>query len=177
MKTNEFPVLKSKRLTLRKTTIKDVKQTYFLRADSAVNKYIERSEESKTNSLEDAMAFIHKITKEYQQHQSISWSICKWDSDEMIGSICLWNYSSDMKKAEIGYALHPNFQGEGIMSDAMQLVINCGFEQLNFELIEAYTHCENTNSKSLLLKNGFVFNKARKDEEDLKNEIFELSKH
>jgi len=176
MKTNKFPVLKSNRLILRETTAVDVDQTYFLRSDEDVNKFIKRSEESKTKSLADAQAFIDKITQEYEQNKSISWSICLSESTEMIGSICLWNYSEDMKKAELGYALHPNYQGKGIMSEALQLVVNCGFEHFNFKLIEAYTHNKNKNSKALLLKNGFVLNAEKKDEEDLNNDVFELKK-
>ncbi|PCI06415.1 MAG: GNAT family N-acetyltransferase [Flavobacteriaceae bacterium] len=176
MKINSFPTLKSKRLILRKTTEVDVQQTYFLRSDATVNKYIERSEESKTKTVEDAMSFIHKITKEYDENESISWSICIEGMSEMIGSICLWNYSEDLKKAEVGYALHPDFQGKGIMSEALQLVVNCGFNQLNFEVIEAYTHGDNLNSQSLLLKNDFVLNPLKKDEEDPNNQVFELKK-
>jgi len=176
MKFKNFPTLKSKRLTLRQTTETDVHQTYFLRSDIEVNKYIERSEESKTKSLEDAMAFIHKINEEYEQNKSISWSVCLSGTTEMIGSICLWNYSEDMKKAELGYSLHPNYQGKGIMSEALQLVVNCGFEHFNFNLIEAYTHNKNINSKILLLKNGFVLNTDKKDAEDPNNEVFDLKK-
>jgi len=176
MKTKNFPLLKSNRLTLRETTDIDIDQTFFLRSDATVNKYIERSEESKTKSLEDAMAFIHKITKEYKENKSISWSICIGETSAMIGSICLWNYSEDLKKAEVGYSLHPDFQGKGIMSEALQLVVNCGFEQLGFELIEAYTHCDNLNSQRLLLKNDFELNPDKKDEDDLKNQVFELRK-
>ncbi|PCI34098.1 MAG: GNAT family N-acetyltransferase [Flavobacteriaceae bacterium] len=176
MKTNKFPLLKSSRLILRKTTAIDIDQTYFLRSDAGVNKFIERSEESKTKSLADAASFIQKITQEYDQNKSISWSICMSESSEMIGSICLWNYSDDMKKAELGYSLHPSFQGKGIMSEALQMVVNCGFEYLNFKLIEAYTHCENINSKGLLLKNGFVLNVDKKDAEDPNNEVFDLVK-
>ena len=98
------------------------------------------------------------------------------ESTEMIGSICLWNYSEDMKKAELGYSLHPSYQGKGIMSEALQLVVNCGFEHFNFKLIEAYTHNKNINSKALLLKNGFVLNTDKKDSEDPNNEVFDLKK-
>lgn len=176
LKNDKFPILSSLRLYLRETTKEDIEETFFLRSDLQVNKFIERSEESSTKSLADAGVFIDKISKEYIQNQSVSWSICLVGSSKMIGSICLWNYSPDMKIAEIGYALHPRFQGKGIMSESLQLVVNYGFDQLNFDQIEAYTHINNTASKLLLLKNKFLLNPIRSDKEQPTNAIFELKK-
>ncbi len=176
MKTPIFPILKSDRLILRETTKLDADQIYFLRSDSEVNKFIERPEDCKTKSLSDALNFIDKIAREYDQVQSISWCICVAESDQMIGSICLWNYSNDMKTAELGYALHPCYQGKGIMNEALLLVVNYGFKACDFEMIEAYTHSDNVRSKALLRNNGFMLNIRKKDDDDPANEVYELFK-
>ena len=36
---------------------------------------------------------------------------------EMIGSICLWNFTDNQKSAEIGYDLSPKYQRKGIMNE------------------------------------------------------------
>ncbi|MBK7227389.1 MAG: GNAT family N-acetyltransferase, partial [Ignavibacteriales bacterium] len=74
----------------------------------------------------------------------------------LIGSICLWNLSREENKAEIGYELLPDFQGKGIAQEAMLAVLDCGFNIMLLNKIEAYTHKENSSSIKLLEKFTFV---------------------
>ena len=92
----------------------------------------------------------------------------------MIGNIVLWNFSKDRKTAEVGYDLSPEFQGQGIMDEAMKAVLHFGFNQLKLELVEAFTSKQNESSKKLLLRNYFKLNASRKDSDDEDNIIFEL---
>ena len=94
----------------------------------------------------------------------------------MIGNICLWNLSEDCKTAELGYDLIPEYQGEGIMDEAVKAVLHFGFNQLKLELVEAFTSKQNESSKKLLLRNQFVWNASRKDPENDDNIIYELHK-
>jgi len=48
------------------------------------------------------------------------------------------------------------FQGQGIMKEASQVVIDFVFQTLKFNKILAFTHNENLNSTNLLLKFNFV---------------------
>jgi [ribosomal protein S5]-alanine N-acetyltransferase len=48
------------------------------------------------------------------------------------------------------------FQGQGIMKEAAQVVIEYAFQTLKFEKILAFTHYKNLNSTNLLLKLSFV---------------------
>ena len=83
----------------------------------------------------------------------------------MIGSICLWNFSEDQKTAEIGYDLSPDYQGKGIMHESLCRIIEFGFQNLNLEFIEAFTHYKNEPSKKLLENNGFKLVPGKKDED------------
>lgn len=94
----------------------------------------------------------------------------------MIGSICLWNFSNNLKTAEVGYSLYPEFQNKGIMSEALKSVIDYGFNELKLDKIEAFTHSKNEPSKKLLEKNGLQINHNRKDENNSFNTIFEIEK-
>ena len=60
----------------------------------------------------------------------------------MIGTICFWNESADRKSAELGYELHPEYQGNGYMDEAMKEVIGFAFRS-GFTSLEAYTHKDN----------------------------------
>ena len=48
------------------------------------------------------------------------------------------------------------FQGQGIMKEAAQVVIDYVFQTLKFKKIHAFTHNENQNSTNLLIKLNFV---------------------
>lgn len=158
------------RLILRKATKADGNEILFLRSDQSVNKYIDRPP---TKNLKDAEDFIAKIEHGIQKGQNIYWNITLKNDPKMIGTICLWNFSEDQKVGEVGYDLHPQFQGKGIMSEALQCVMNYGFQKLNLEKIEAYTHRENKSSKRLLEKNNFTLVQNKSDADNEFNIVFE----
>ena len=56
----------------------------------------------------------------------------------------------------MGYALHPDFHGAGVMSEAMDVVLDYGFNKMKLHSIEAHVHPDNLASINLLQKKGFV---------------------
>ncbi len=174
MNIQTFPEIKTKRLILRKIEEADSAAILFLRSDKTVNKFIERSEHQKTKNIADALKHIKKLNAETKKNKSIAWGISLNNITKIIGTICLWNFSKDYKTAEVGYDLNPVFQKKGIMSEALNSIVNFGFTKLNIDKIEAFTHIQNENSKKLLVKNGFNFIKDRKDYDNLSNIIFEI---
>ena len=174
MNIDQFPELTTDRLILKETTAADCNEVLFLRSDIIVNKYIKRPENRQTKTIKDALEFIQKIKTGFENNDLISWKITLKDNPKMIGTICLWNFSEDFKQTEIGYDLNPIFQKQGIMSEAMNAVLKFGFNTLNLNQIEAFTHIENESSKKLLENNGFTRNNNRKDDGYLMNCIFEI---
>jgi ribosomal-protein-alanine N-acetyltransferase len=165
-------MLKSKRLSLRTLSQADWELISFLRTDLDVNKYITRSS---APTKEEAYKFISKIEKGINKKAFQYWVIIINSTDEPIGTICLWNYADDLKTAEIGYELKPQFQKKGYMSESLKMVIDYAFKTLNFQLIEAYTHFENKNSILLLEKNNFALVPDKKDEDNAKNVVYVLN--
>ena len=168
-----FPTLTTNRLILRKPTKADGNEILFLRSDPTVNQYINRPTPDNLKAAED---FVEKINQGHQKRQNIYWNISLKTNPVMIGSICLWNFSTDGKRGEVGYDLHPEFQGKGIMSEALQCVVEFGFKKLNLETIEAFTHRENEASIKLLKKNDFVKIPDKQDEYNKYNVVFELKR-
>ncbi len=93
-----FPILTTPRITLRAVHTSDAPEILYQRSDPEMNKYIERPENRKTKTLEDALAFIQKISEEYKNGKSITWGITPNNERKIIGTICLWNFSEDRKK-------------------------------------------------------------------------------
>lgn len=174
MKFKSFPEIKTERLFLRKIEELDCDSILFLRSNKIINKFIERPEHRKTKNKLDAIKFIKEINEAFEEDKSISWGITLKNDSKIIGSICLWNFSQDLKTAEVGYDLDPKFQNKGIMSEALTMIIDFGFKEFKFNKIEAFTHKENENSKRLLEKNGFHLIEDRKDLDNELNIIFEI---
>lgn len=78
------------------------------------------------------------------------------DTQQLVGTICLFDFSIENKSCEIGYELLTKFQGQGIMQEAAQTVIDFVFQSLKCKKILAYTHLENQQSTHLLLKLNFL---------------------
>lgn len=174
MKFTPFPELRSKRLFLRDIKETDCDTILFLRSDKTINKFIERPEHRRTRNKADALKFIKELHENIENNKAIAWGITLKNKLQVIGTICLWNFSEDKKTAEVGYDLNPEYQGKGIMSEALSMIIDFGFKILELNKIEAFTHKDNEKSKNLLWKNGFELMEHRKDEENEATVIFEI---
>jgi ribosomal-protein-alanine N-acetyltransferase len=167
-----FPELKTDRLILRSLSEEDAETIFFLRTDPDVNKYIPRKP---MNGLTEAKKFISDCNNNFKKGSLFQWGITLKENNSLIGSICLWNISKDKRKAEIGYNLMPEQYQKGYMTEAMEKIIDFGFQHVCLNLIEAYTERENISSIRLLEKNGFIHDPSRSDEENPKNDIYLLS--
>ena len=121
-----FPNLKTDRLILRRLTIEDENEIFFLRSDENINRYVDRP---KPNSLEDARNHIDKLNNGIDNNEFIFWGITLLNNPAIIGTICLWNISKEKYTAEVGFDLMPHFQGKGIMKEAFSEVIRHGFQK------------------------------------------------
>ena len=143
------PILITERLTLRPLSVNDASEILLLRSDSEINKFLDRKP-SKT--LEDALHFIKIIL---ENSETFYWAITKTGEERLIGTICLYDFSEDRDKCEIGYELRTEFQGQGIMLEAATKVIQYAMESFDVKNIEAFTHKDNQSSTNLLEKLNF----------------------
>ncbi len=148
-----FPRLTSERLVLRPLVIGDADEILFLRSDDLVNRYLDRL---KSTSIEEARNFIRKIEKGIASDEWIYWAITLKNEKKLIGTICLFNISKENNSAEIGFELHPDYHGKGIMQEAFSVILAYGFERLNLDGIAAFAHADNEKSITLLKRNNFV---------------------
>lgn len=167
-----FPIIITERLNLRKILPTDVDRVHYFRSDKEINKYIKRAPQTR----EMAIAHIQLLSSNLKTDKAIAWGITTKESDVLIGSICLWNFSEDKKTAEVGYDLDPEFQGKGIMSEALKAVLDFGLHERGFETIEAYTDYRNNPSKKLLKLHGFIPNKDKQDTDNQNNKVYYINR-
>ena len=148
-----FPILITDRLLLRKLDKSDANEILFLRSDKAIMKYIPKAP---ATSIQDAVDFIESIINLENKHEGITWAITLKDNPRLCGTICLWNIQKNHYRAEVGYVLDPQLHGKGIMQEALQKVLQYGFEVMKLHSIEALIDPANLASARLLEKNNFI---------------------
>ena len=143
-----FPMLITERLTLRQLLESDVEEIFLLRSDTTINKFLDRKP---SETLEDALNFIKNI----KNNELLYWAITQKHNGKLIGTICLFDFYDELNKCEIGYELLTDYQGQGIMSEATQKIIEFAVHTLGLKTIDAITHKDNQSSIKLLQKFKF----------------------
>jgi len=148
-----FPELKTDRLLLRKMTNDDLEDFFLLRSDQRIMQYIDRPLHK---TIEETRQMIQSIDQLYESREGINWGITLKDNPKLIGTIGYYRMKKEYFRVEIGYLLHPDHWRKGIMSEAIQAVTDYGFAKMKAHTIIADINPDNTASRMILEKNGFV---------------------
>jgi ribosomal-protein-alanine N-acetyltransferase len=166
---NKTPSLTGETILLRPLEENDVNFLFQLRSNEEVNRHLERKP---AKDLSDVISFIQLIQKNVMAGESFYWIIENKELSVPAGTICLWNFNRQQKSAELGYELLPMFQGKGIMKQALKLVIDYAFLQMDFKMLIAYSAVNNTKSAALLQKMRFL----QQDSDVEAHHLYTLSK-
>jgi [ribosomal protein S5]-alanine N-acetyltransferase len=149
-----FPEIITDRLLLSSIQKEDAPELLLLRSSEKVMEYIDKE---RTKTLEETAALIKRITDDVINNEGITWKISvKENPEKLIGSIGFWRIIKPHYRAEVGYMLHPDFWKTGLMKEALQAVIDFGFNTIHLHSIEAHINPGNAASAGLLEKLNFV---------------------
>lgn len=151
-KFSPFPELQSERLVLRQLRENDIDEVYELRLDRATARYIPKS---LTQTREHALEHIQAVNREIAANKSINWAITIKNTGELIGLIGLVRIKPSNHRAEIGYILHESHRGQGLMSEALKLILEYAFSTLDFNSVIAVIDPNNLASAKILERHGF----------------------
>ena len=153
MKFDPFPVLETERLILRKMSPDDRDDFFTMRSDKRMH---EHTDTTPDHDISKTDAYLAKMMRGVDENRWIIWAIQNRASGRVIGSVGIWNFDEVQTTAELSYGITPEFQGRGYMSEALARVIEYAFATLKLTALEAYTEAENTPSRRLLERIGFV---------------------
>lgn len=148
-----FPELETARLRLRRITGEDTPDLFIIRSDRENMRFLARP---LITSLDEARKLLETIDTGLRNNEHISWGITLKADDRVVGTIGYYRIKPEHYRAEIGYALHRDFQGRGVMSEALAAVLDYGFRQMKLHSIEAVTDPRNEASQKLLKRHEFV---------------------
>lgn len=147
----EFPEIKTNRLLLRRFTENDLENVFKGLSHPDVIRYYGIS----FSTLEDTKEQMNWFATLEKEHTGIWWAVCSDDNKTFFGAGGLNSVSEKHRKAEIGFWLLPSFWYMGIMTEAMPLICDYGFEVIQLHRIEAFVETENIPCKKAMVKLGF----------------------
>jgi ribosomal-protein-alanine N-acetyltransferase len=107
------------------------------------------------NSTFDTIRTITALKALSSTKSGAYWAICD-ASDNLIGSAGFESWNHFHKRLEVAFELHPDYQGQGIMTQALNQIIKIGFDDMDAIRIEAFTLLHNKPSIKLLERIGFT---------------------
>ncbi len=148
-----FPNLESDRLLLRQVSVNDAAEVFALRSNPETMKYIPRP---LVTTVEEALEHVKLINSKIESGEGINWAITEKGNPKLLGIIGHYRIKWEHFRSEIGYMLLPEAQGKGIITEAIQLLIDYGFDEMKMHSLEAIIDPDNQASARVLEKNKFV---------------------
>lgn len=85
---------------------------------------------------------------------AITWPDAEGTQTGVIGEVVLWIRSTEHRQGEIGYLLHPAFQGQGFAREAASALLDLAFSRLGMHRVYGRTDARNTPSANLMRRLG-----------------------
>lgn len=147
---NENLKLRGTKLYLRYPTIKDCAEYIALAKES---EKFHRGLMIMAKTDEDFEAFLARNEKEENE----CFLICRKEDDAIAGMISLSQiFRGIFQNAYLGYALGEKFTKQGLMTEAIELILRFAFVNLKLHRVEANVQPVNLASIAVLRRNGFV---------------------
>ncbi len=166
-----FPILSTRRLTLRKLTDGDLSELFEMRSDPEMHLFTDTVPDV---TLKDTKIYLEKMNDGVKRDLWIIWGIEHTLLHRLIGTISIWNFDEKKEKAELWFGLNPTFQGRGYMSETLKAVIDYGFQTLKLSVLEAYTEESNQRSIKLLYNAGFKYQNTIEEAGTKKEKVFKM---
>lgn len=150
---DQFPVLKTPRLTLRNITTEDAVAIFKMRSNGRVNQFIARPTMTDEHS---AQLLAEKTAKAYENKMAIGWAGVLRDRPEIIGTCGFNSIDVPNLHAEIGGEMATEYWGKNIAQEAFAAIIKFGLEVFNLQTIEAKVSPGNRGAIHVMESVGFV---------------------
>lgn len=146
-------LLKDDKIYLRALEPEDLDYLYKLENDSSLWRY--------GNTLSPYSRFVLRayledsLTQNIFQLGQLRLMICCVETDEVIGTIDLYDINSKCRKAGVGVFVEESHRGQGIAKRSLLLMREYGFKFLNLSQLYAKIVSDNTESIQLFSTKGY----------------------
>ena len=131
---------------------------------------------SRTKTLKDTKQYCNIIAQKINDKSYFPFVISSLESNSYIGLIDVKNIDWNVPKAELGYFIDTNYEGQGISSLALSFIVDYLIEKYQFKKLLCRVNSKNTGSINVALNNGFQLEGTiRNDYRTTKGDIVDLN--
>ena len=161
--------LETPRLLLRPFELSDAEDMFEMDKNPEVHKYLWQTP---TQSKDETIKIISYIQKQYAENNIGRFATILKETGEFIGWTGIKYINDHVENGntnfyDYGYRLSEKFWNKGFATEASVAWLKYGFDEMNIEKMNAYTHAENGASNHVLQKVGFQFMENYQDENDV----------
>jgi RimJ/RimL family protein N-acetyltransferase len=145
--------LSTARLTLRPLAPPDADAVYAMRSDPVVQRY---GSHPPWTEPQLAVDYIARNIQAMATGTHAQFAVVRRADDAVIGTVTLYAFDPQCRRADVGYALLLSEWGQGYANEAVTALLDWGFEHLDLNRVEADIDPRNTASARALERLGFV---------------------
>ena len=149
---SELPELVGTRLRLRMLTRADAQGILSVFGDPEVIRYWSSSQ---LKDLDEAGELIDRIHGLFERCELFQWGIHSRELGQIVGTCTLQHVDTTHKRAEVGIALGSPSWGHGLGPEALGLLIDFVFDELELHRLEADVDPNNARSIAMFERLGF----------------------
>jgi ribosomal-protein-alanine N-acetyltransferase len=160
MNTDIFHGLEGKSIYFKPLSTDDAEVIHSYASDPNVKRFIGWK---LMKTLEETYNYIKEMLEREKAGTHLYASVVLKETDEIIGTVMIFNFDREANHAEIGYVFHSSCWGKGCGTEAVALMNNFAFSTLKLHKLHARVVSANTGSSRVLEKNGFTLEGRLKD--------------
>jgi len=131
---------------------------------------------SRTLTFEDTVEYCKEIEQRIINKTYLPFIVIDTITDNFVGLVDVKNTDWSIPKAELGLFIDKDYEGKGITTKAMRLVINHIINVYRFKKLLCRASSKNLGSVSVILKNNFELEGTiRRDYKTSRGEIVDLN--
>jgi [ribosomal protein S5]-alanine N-acetyltransferase len=147
-----FSQITTPRLIFRPLKMQDQEALFAIMSDPEVSRY---NRWEVHQSISQSQDYIQAALDLYAQGQYLEWAVCLPNQD-LIGFFgCVW-WMPDYASVEIGFSLNRAYWNQGLITEALDALIQWGFKEMQINRFEAQTEIKNIASQRVLEKLGWT---------------------
>ena len=149
-------ILETARLLLRPLELSDAEAMFAMDNNPEVHKYLWQNP---TQTIEETIQIITYVQSQYSKNNIGRFATILKETNEFIGWTGIKYIDDHIENGntnfyDYGYRLHEKFWGKGYATEASYAWLDFGFNQMNIDKMNAYTHAQNGASNHILQKIG-----------------------
>lgn len=160
MNVSAFHELKGENIYFKPLDVKDTEEIHCYASDEVVSRFIGWR---LMKTLDETREYIEEMIKREAAETHLYASVVLSSTETIIGTAMIFNFDWNAKHAEIGYVFHRDYWGKGYCSEAVKLMNQFSFENLQLHKLHARVVDANIGSIRVLEKSGYMLEGRLKD--------------